>query len=399
MKLRDVDPPEGAKRDPSSFRSQMVPLFFLAGIFLMNFLSRIVLAPLLPMVEKDLNIGHGEAGSLFFIISLGYCPMLLGSGFVSSRLNHRRTIILSSMAVGGAFLFVSFSRSLWGIRLGLLILGMAAGLYLPSGILTIIELVRSKDLGKAIAIHELAPSSGFLIAPLLAEVLLGWFSWRGVLAFIGIGSLIGGMVFVFWGKGGNSYGDAPNLKMMRSLLVDPSVLILIVLFTLALGMSSGVYSMMPLYLVSDRGMDRAWANTLVGLSRVATLGTVLISGWMTDRLGVEKNLRAVFLMAGLLTCLLGLAPGSWVIPIIFIQGMVANCFFPVGFAALSRLGSPNVKNLVLALTLPAASLLGGAIPLGIGLMGETGFFSLGFTLLGGLVLGGLLLIRYLKLND
>ena len=399
MKAQGVNQSGNAEREPSSFRSQMAPLLFLAGIFLLNFLSRIVLAPLMPTVEKDLKIGHGEAGSLFFIISLGYCPMLLGSGFVSSRLNHRRTIILSSLAVGGAFLFVGFSDSLWGVRLGLLILGMAAGLYLPSGILTIIGLVKSKDFGKAIAIHELAPNLGFLIAPLLAEALLGWFSWREVLVFIGIASLIGGAVFVFWGKGGNSYGEAPNLRMMRSLLVDPSVLILIVLFSLALGMSSGVYSMMPLYLVSERGMDRTWANTLLGLSRVATLGIVLLSGWMTDRLGVKKNLKAVFLTAGLLTCMLGVAPGSWVIPIVFIQGMVATCFFPVGFAALSRVGSPSSKNVVLSLTLPVASLLGGAIPVGIGLMGEMGFFSLGFTLLGGLILGGLLLIRYLKLTD
>jgi NNP family nitrate/nitrite transporter-like MFS transporter len=377
----------------------MTPLLFLAGIFLLNFLSRIVLAPLMPAVEKDLKIGHGEAGSLFFIISLGYCPMLLGSGFVSSRLNHRRTIILSSLAVGGAFLFVGLSHSLWGVRLGLLILGMAAGLYLPSGILTIIGLVRSKDLGKAIAIHELAPNLGFLIAPLLAEALLGWFSWRGVLILVGIASILGGVVFAFWGRGGNAYGEAPNLRMMRGLLVDPSVLIMIVLFTLALGMSSGVYSMMPLYLVSERGMDRTWANTLLGLSRVATLGIVLLSGWMTDRLGVKKNLRAVFLMAGFLTCMLGVTPGSWVIPIVFIQGMLATCFFPVGFAALSRVGSPNEKNVVLSLTLPVASLLGGAIPVGIGLMGEMGFFSLGFALLGGLILGGLLLIPYLKLTD
>jgi NNP family nitrate/nitrite transporter-like MFS transporter len=377
----------------------MAPLLFLAGIFLLNFLSRIALGPLMPTVEKDLNIGHGEAGSLFFIISLGYCPMLLGSGFVSSRLNHRRTIILSSLAVGGAFLFVGFSHSLWGVRLGLVILGMAAGLYLPSGILTIIGLVRSKDLGKAVAIHELAPNLGFLIAPLLAEALLGWFSWRGVLVFVGIASLIGGVVFALWGKGGNSYGEAPNLRMMRGLLVDPSILIMIVLFSLALGMSTGVYSMMPLYLVSERGMGRPWANTLLGLSRVATLGIVLFSGWMTDRLGVGKNLKAVFLTAGLLTCMVGVAPGSWVIPIVFIQAMVATCFFPVGFAALSRVGSPNAKNVAISLTLPVASLLGGAIPVGIGLMGEIGFFSLGFILLGGLILGGLLLIRYLKLSD
>jgi NNP family nitrate/nitrite transporter-like MFS transporter len=276
---------------------------------------------------------------------------------------------------------------------------MAAGLYLPSGVMTIMGLARPKDIGKSIAVHELAPNLGFLIAPLLAEALLGWFSWRGVVIFIGMASILGGVVFVFLGKGGNAYGEAPNLRMMRSLFVDPSLLILIVLFSLALGMSSGVYSMMPLYLVSERGMDRTWANTLLGFSRVATLGIVLLSGWMTDRLGVEKNLKAVFLTGGVLTCLLGVAPGSWVIPIVFIQGMVATCFFPVGFAALSRVGSPNVRNAVLSLTLPVVSLLGGAIPVGIGLMGEMGFFSLGFTLLGGLILGGLILIPYLKLTD
>jgi len=399
MKSRGVNQAGATERDLPSFRSRMVPLFFLTGIFLLNFLSRIALGPLMPTVEKDFHIGHGEAGSLFFIISLGYCPMLLGSGFVSSRLNHRRTIILSSLAVGGAFLFVGFTHSLWGVRLGLLVLGMAAGLYLPSGILTIIGLVRSKDLGKAIAIHELAPNFGFLTAPFLAEALLGWFSWRGVVVFVGIAALIGGVVFALWGKGGNSYGEAPNLRMMRGLLIDPSVLIMIVLFSLGLGVSAGVYSMMPLYLVSERGMGRTWANTLLGLSRFATLGTVLLSGWMTDRLGVEKNLKAVFLTAGLLTCLLGIVPGSWVIPIVFIQGMVAACFFPVGFAALSRVGSPNVRNVVLSLTLPVASLLGGAIPVGIGVMGELGFFSLGFILLGGLIPGGLLLIRHLKLAD
>lgn len=399
MKTQTANPSGSAEREPSPLRSQMTPLLFLTGIFLLSFLSRYILAPLMPTIEKSLGIGHGEAGSLFFIISLGYCPMLLGSGFVSSRLNHRKTIILSSLVMGGAFLFAGLSRSLWGVRLGLLILGAASGLYLPSGILTIIGLVKARDLGKAIAIHELAPNLGFLIAPFLAEALLGWFSWRGVVVFVGIASLIGGGVFALWGKGGTSYGEAPNLRMMRSLLADPSVLILIVLFSLALGMTAGVYSMMPLYLVSERGMDRTWANALLGLSRVVTLGTVLVSGWMTDRLGVEKNLKAVFLTGGLLTCLLGVAPGSWIIPIVFAQGVLATAFFPIGFAALSRIGSPIEKNLVLSLTLPATSLLGGAIPVGIGLMGEIGFFSLGFIILGGLVLGGLILIPYLKLTD
>jgi len=85
--------------DTSPVRSQMAPLLFLVGIFFLNFISRIVLSPLLPSVEKDLRIGHEEAGAFFFIISFGYCIMLLGSSFVSSRLSHRKTIILSTLGL------------------------------------------------------------------------------------------------------------------------------------------------------------------------------------------------------------------------------------------------------------------------------------------------------------
>jgi len=66
----------------------------------------------MPTLEKDLGMSHGEAGSLFLLISLGYFITLLGSGFFSSRLLHRKTIILSATAVGIALLGIAVSNSL-----------------------------------------------------------------------------------------------------------------------------------------------------------------------------------------------------------------------------------------------------------------------------------------------
>ncbi len=384
----------------SSFRSQMGPLLFLVGIFFLNFLARVVLSPLMPNVEKDLKIGHDEAGSLFLLISLGYCVGLLASGFVSCRLYHRKTIFLSSLAVGVGLMVVSVSRNLWGIRSGLIFLGMAAGLYLPSGIATVTDLVQPKHWGKAIAIHELAPNLGFVMAPLLAEALLGLFSWRGVLSLAGMGSMAAGIIFVFWGKGGVFPGEAPDSRILRSIFVEPSFWIMMVLFGLGIGASFGVYAMMPLYLVSERGMDRTWANTLVGLSRVSTLGFSILSGWVTDRIGPKKTLAGVFLAAGVVTALLGLAPGSWVILMVFLQPVLATSFFPPGFAALSRIGSKKIRNVAVSLTMPVSFLLGGgAIPAGIGVMGEIGSFALGITLFGVLLFIGVLLVRHLKFTN
>ncbi len=383
----------------SSFRSQIIPLLFLVGIFLLNFLARVILAPLMPTIEKGLKVGHGEAGSLFFLISLGYCIGLLTSGFISSRLNHRRTIILSSMAVGGALVVVSISQSLWGIRFGLILLGMAAGLYLPSGIATVTELVRPEHWGKAIAIHELAPNLAFVAAPLLAEALLGVCSWRGVLALLGVASIIVGTIFVFFGKVGTFSGVAPNPKILRDILKEHSFWVMIALFTLGIGSSFGVYSMLPLYLISERGMERSWANTLLGLSRILTMGTSIISGWITDRVGPRLTLMGVFMATGLATILLGLVSGSWIVLIIFLQSVLATCFFPPGFAAISKIGSQRAKNVAVSLTVPVGFLLGGGVvSAGIGIMGEMGSFSLGIVLFGGLLLGGVILARCLKFS-
>jgi NNP family nitrate/nitrite transporter-like MFS transporter len=114
-------------RNEVSFRAYVPFLLYLTAIFYLNFLARIVLSPLMPAIESDLNIGHGEAGSLFFCISLGFFPGLLCSGVASSRLTHRWTIVLSSVAVGGALLAVSLSHTLWWIRSETVLIGLSSG--------------------------------------------------------------------------------------------------------------------------------------------------------------------------------------------------------------------------------------------------------------------------------
>jgi NNP family nitrate/nitrite transporter-like MFS transporter len=378
----------------------MAPLLFLVGIFFLNFLARIILSPLMPAVERDMKIGHDEAGSLFFLISLGYCFMLLFSSFVSSLLNHRRTIILSSLAVGGALLIVAASPHLWGIRIGLILTGMAAGLYLPSGIATVMELASPRDWGKAIAIHELAPNLGFVAAPFIAEVFLKWDSWRGVFEFLAIVAFIVGLLFFRFGKGGRSSGQALNLRTLRIFLKDSSFWIIVAFFTLGIGAQFGVYSMLPLFLVYERGMDASWANTLLGLSRMIALAMTLLSGWITDRFGPKQALKGVLLGTGLATLMLGILHGGWVPLIVILQPMLCTCFFVPGFAALSRVTSPGVNNVAISLMTPMASFLGaGVLPAGLGLMGKLGSFSTGFILLGGLILGSALVVNLLKFKE
>ena len=199
-----------------SFLGQLGPLLFLTAAFFLTFLSRIVLAPLLPAIEEALQVSHGEAGSLFLLISVGYFISLLGSGVVSSRIMHRNTIILSAVTVGLSLAVASFSKSLYGMRFAFLFLGAAAGFYLPSGIATLTSLISTRHWGKAIAIHELAPNLSFVAAPLLCEALLLWCSWRGILALLGGASMLFALAFALFSRGGEFPGQAPSFSSFRT---------------------------------------------------------------------------------------------------------------------------------------------------------------------------------------
>jgi NNP family nitrate/nitrite transporter-like MFS transporter len=351
----------------------------------------------LPALEQDLDLDHGEAGSLFLFISLGYCSALLGSGLVSSRLTHRKTIILSALAAGIPLLSLPFSNHLWQIQVALVALGLATGLYLPSGIATLTSLISPRHWGKGIAIHEVAPNLCAVVAPFISEALLPWVSWRGILALIGGSSVLAGIAFWRYGAGGGFPGQAPTISAFRTLLGEGSFWAMTVLFSLAIGASLGVYTMFPLYLVAERGIDRSWANTLVGLSRISGLVAVFLAGWAADRIGPRQVMRWVFLLTGTLTLLLGGVPGYWIGAVFFLQQLLAVCFFPAGLAALSAIGPSHARNLAVSLSIPIAFLAGaGLTPTLIGIMGDAGSFAGGIVLVGGLILSGFIICLRLR---
>ena len=387
------------KESTRSFRSQIRPILLLASIFLLNFIGRIAIAPLLPAIEADLSISHLQAGSLFLMTTAGYFATIMGSGFVSSHWSHRNIIIFSAFTTGLALIGMSLCHSLLSLQATSLLLGLTTGLYLPSGIATLTSLVPANHWGKALAVHELAPNLGFVAAPLISEAVLHWSSWRGVLIALGVTSVLCGLAFWRFGQGGKFRGEAPNLSSYRSLFGQPSFWIMVILFGLGIGASFGIYTMLPLYLTAERGMDRPFANTLIGLSRIPGIFTSLMAGWATDRFGPARIMGFVFLFAGLMTILLGSVSGAWLIFAVFVQPMLAACFFPAGFAALSFLGSAQIRSVAISVAVPLGFLFaGGLLPMGIGVLGDAGRFALGVAGAGVLFLSGSLLSRLLKLH-
>ncbi|MFH0730148.1 MAG: MFS transporter [Pseudomonadota bacterium] len=385
---------------PVPFREKIWITIFLAWLFYLGFVTRVMFAPLMPAIEKDLGIGHSEAGSLFLMLSLGYLMAPLCSGFLSSRFNHRGNLGASAWCVGLALLPFGFVNAFWALRVLPLIIGLAAGVHLPSAIATITAEVRKQDWGKALSVHQAAPPLAFVTAPLIASLLLNWFSWRYVLISWAALALSSALAYTLRGSGGDFPGQMPSLSNVKAVLSKYSFWIMVLLFAMAMGGNAGIYAMLPLFLVNEHGMDLILANSILGLSQVSGLLMVFVAGWITDRVGQKPAMMATLLTAGIATVLIGTLKGGWLVAMIFVQPAMLSSFFPAAFAALSGIAPPSLRSVTSSLGPPVSFLIGGGIlPAVIGYMGEHYTFSTGIVLAGGFMLAGPILIFFLKLGQ
>ncbi|NNK93817.1 MAG: MFS transporter [Desulfobacterales bacterium] len=186
------------------FRSVLPGLMILSVIFLFNFVSRVIIAPHLPEIEQDFGLSHNSSGSFFLFSTSGYFFSIICSGFVSSRLSHKRTIVLSSIASGFILCLLSFSSSLIQIRWGLFCLGLSAGLYLPSGLATITKVLPPTWSSRGMSLHEFAPNVAISLCIPVAFLISGgsisaFIVLIGDHYYLGVGIIISGVLMSFSG--------------------------------------------------------------------------------------------------------------------------------------------------------------------------------------------------------
>jgi NNP family nitrate/nitrite transporter-like MFS transporter len=106
---------------------------------------------------------------------------------------------------------------------------------------------------------------------------------------LGIASLL--LPIYFW-----KVSIEPKQEMSRQeghyvdLFKKKTVWIMSLLWIFAAGSSLGVYSILPLYLIKERGIDYYFANTLFGISRVGGIIVPILIGFLIDRYGYRTML-------------------------------------------------------------------------------------------------------------
>lgn len=368
---------------PGEFRQQIRPVLMVVLIVFLNLFSRSLVAPLLVEIEGNFHISHAIASRFFLVISIGYAVSLIFSGYVSAAIHHKGTIILSITIIGCGQVLIGLAGSLGLVYAALLLMGIGAGFYAPSGVATITSFVHRSNWGRALSLHELGPNLGYIAAPAWATLLSFFLPWRGVFLITGGICIAVGLVYVRFLEVGRFPGEVPSFATLGPILRNPSFWFLLIPFLFAAGAIQGLYSLMPAYLITEVGMDTVSANNLVSLSRIPPLFTIMAVGYIYERIGPVRTLFGLMLLVGFSVIFLGIARGAAVPVAVLVQPAFTAMFFPAGLTAVATIGPASSRNLILSAMFIFISIVAmGLVPLFIGYMGDYYSFTDGFLLFG-----------------
>jgi MFS family permease len=127
------------------------------------------------------------------VLTAGYAPFGLGAlpgGVLADAYGSKRLIVACLVGMGLAFLGLALAPSLLAVAVALLVWGVAASVYHPSGLSLISKGVDER--GSAFAYHGMAGNVGIALGPLFTAVLLFLTGdWRVVVGLLAVPALLG----------------------------------------------------------------------------------------------------------------------------------------------------------------------------------------------------------------
>jgi len=360
-------------------------LFFLLFVWFISFSVRIVFSPILPIVEDEFLVSHAKASAIFTFLSAGYGISVILSGFFSGRVGYKRSIVVSLALLGVLAFVIPSARAFYLLYFFAFVLGLGHGMYIPSAIPLITEYYAEKNWGKAISIHDTGASLAIFATPLVVLLLLQLFPWRGI--FVVYGCVFFACLTVFTLVSTEVRIHNPARTMFRQIVRIGSLWFMTAIWIFGAGSNLGIYAITPLYLTKELGLSIDYANTILAVSRLVSIGVAVACGFVVDRFSLRKIMFFLLSVTAVFTVLLGLSPVKWTGVFLFFQAFFVTGFFPVGLVAIARTFSREMRGLATGIILSSSFFLGGGVmPWLLGLSGDLYSFRLGITVLGVLTL-------------
>ena len=321
-------------------RFQTDKVVAIAGIHFIHDIYMSFLAPVLPLIIKNLGLSLTQAGSLTVFMQLPslFNPFL---GMIADRKNLKRYFLMVTPAMTATFMsLIGLVPSFSLLCVTLLVVGISvAALHVSAPVIT--AQVSGKSIGRGMSLFmvggELSRTAGPLVAVWAVSNLGLTGMWQ--LMFVGWAASA-----VLWWRLRKTRETAPvkSRTSLYAMLKDMKIIIAGVFGILVARafMVSAITTYLPTFLFGE-GHGLWFSGISLSIFEAAGVAGVLVSGTLSDRIGRRRVLLAATLLSPAMMFAMLYADGTVLFIVLLFLGFFTLATGPVLMAVMMENAGPN----------------------------------------------------------
>jgi len=347
--------------------------------------SPILISSLLAPLEAALHINHALAGLALTVHLIIYAIAQVLGGIIADSKGKSGVILVSVILLSTSLLLIGSTVHYLQFLPFMALLGLARGGYRSSGCALLSDLF-PQQVGKAMGVHIAVASLAGVIIPIFTAAVLPYFGWRmpfytfAALSLTVFFPLLGSLTreslspLITLGEVDSSPTKLSGLVKNRSYLTS------IVLLSLPFIAVNGLFSFLPIYLIEAKQLTIAQANFLYSLFFLVGIGSQIILGRLSDRLGRRLIISLLLIISIIALLLLYSATTLAFIIISILILSIFRGYTPVTDSLVMRILPQTVKATGYGTARAAFTIIGSAGPFFIGLVANYFSISISFIL-------------------
>ncbi len=345
----------GFFRDPTHITVAIVWFGWFTIVF-----NRMIIPPLLPLVEARYHTTYAEAGLLMSGYMISYAISQAISGRIVERFGERKLMVVGILLSSFFTSLMSLVNNLFQLVVLRILTGLLAGLFFVPSTLFLTRRVPVREKGRKIGVAFTGGSTAIVLVYVLAggliDILPDWSLIFLVSASLGIPSalyILRCLPEETCEEGSDEEISSPHGTESR--LIDALLsrdILLVLFFSTCVSLASwSLTTFLPSFLVADRQITFSKAANMMAVGSFAAVPTAFLGGTLKDRFGVKAPMLLSALSAASLVIVFQASPPLSIMMIVLaVWGLLSGVWWSPTTVQITEIAPTNLKSRILGIS-------------------------------------------------
>ena len=377
-------------------------------LYMFDYIDRVVVTSMFPMIEADFGISHTKSGLLISAVYWSIVLLTFPVSILVDRWSRSKTIGIMAILWSVATVLCAFTGNFMQLFFTRLLIGTGEAGYAPGGTAMISGLYPEQKRARMMGLWNAAIPLGTAIGMLLGGLIATRWGWRHAFGVVALPGLAVAIAFLFvkdYKTVDLSYNDSkhkhekmPVKDIVYQFLHTPSLIYTYFGITAVVFVTTSLITWLASYFMVTRGLEPSQAGTLSSSVMILAIVGAPVGGLLADRWR-KRDVKARLLFptistigaAIFLSIALFFTKGTMQYIMFLCMGLMVTMFISAASAVTQDVIHAGLRAISYAIAVVVQNLLGSSMaPIIIGRIYDKKGIDNAFTILPFILLVGAL---------